>query len=227
MAACCGRGCEELFTDRVARRDARRYRRKGLDGTARSLRDQLVERGIDGATVLEIGGGVGALQLELLKAGAARAVNLELSAAYDDAALLLAREAGLEDRIERRLHDVAVDPEAVEPADVVVLHRVVCCYPDADALLAAAAGRARRVLVLSHPPSVWWARALVGLENAWQRVRRRAFRAYVHDPPGMLATLQDEGLRPVWRHRGIFWRGAALERDAEAWQQRAALASES
>ena len=46
--------------------------------------------------------------------------------------------ANLEGKVERRLHDLAVDPEGVAPADVVVLHRVVCCYPDYARLLSAA-----------------------------------------------------------------------------------------
>ena len=39
--------------------------------------------------------------------------------------------------------DIARSPEAVAPADVVVLHRVVCCYPDHVALLTAAGEHAR------------------------------------------------------------------------------------
>jgi 2-polyprenyl-3-methyl-5-hydroxy-6-metoxy-1,4-benzoquinol methylase len=213
VGACCARGCDELFTERVARRDADRYRRKGLDGTAGALRDRLVARGVGGATVLEVGGGVGALQLELLQAGAARAVNLELSAAYEEPARALAREAGVEERVERRLHDVAAEPAAVEPADVVVLHRVVCCYPDADALLRAAGGKARRALVFSYPRNAWWTRAAARADRAWQRLRRRSFRAYVHDPRRMLATLEDAGLHRVWSHRGLLWQAAAVERD--------------
>ena len=65
----------------------------------------------------------------------------------------LLREAGIDPaRVDRRLHDIAEDPSGVEPADVVVLHRVVCCYPDYERLLGAAAERARRLLVFSHPP---------------------------------------------------------------------------
>ena len=112
----------------------------------------LRQRGIEGATVLEIGGGIGEIELELLKAGAARAQNLELSRAYEQQARELAEEAGLAERVEWRIHDIAADPEGVEPADIVVLHRVVCCYPDYERLLGAAAGRARRALVFSHPP---------------------------------------------------------------------------
>jgi SAM-dependent methyltransferase len=211
MSACCARGWEELFTERVARRDARRYRRKGIDQTARALRDHLAARGLDGAAVLEVGGGVGALHLELLHAGAARAVNLELSPAYDEVARELASEAGLEDRVERRLHDLAADPHGVEEADAVVLHRVVCCYPDAEALLDAAAGRARRSLVFSYPRAAWWTRVLFGLGNGWRRLRGRSFRAFVHDPAAMLAVVERGGLRPVWTHRGRFWHAVAAE----------------
>ena len=90
----------------------------------------LERAGIEEATVLEIGGGVGEVQIELLRMGASRALNLELSAAYENEAAQLLQEAGAAGRAQRRIHDIAVDPEAVAPADVVVLNRVVCCYPD-------------------------------------------------------------------------------------------------
>ena len=136
MANCCNpRGCDTFFTPRLARRAAERYRKKGIDKTARRMVAFLEQHGIEGATVLEVGGGVGELQIELLKRGAARAVNLEMSPAYDEEAARLLREAGVEDRAERRLHDIAADPTGVEPAGVVVLHRVVCCYPDYGRLL--------------------------------------------------------------------------------------------
>jgi cyclopropane fatty-acyl-phospholipid synthase-like methyltransferase len=90
----------------------------------------LESRGIEGGTVLEIGGGVGEIHIELLKRGAESALNLELSPAYADVARQLLREAGLEERADWRLHDIAASPEVIEPADIVVMHRVVCCYPD-------------------------------------------------------------------------------------------------
>src|SRR3954471_11932445 len=97
---------------------ANRYRRRGLDKTSRRMVAFLESRGVEGATVLEVGGGVGEIELELLRRGADRAVNLELSPAYDAEAGRLLREAGLADRAERRRHDIAADPAAVEPADV-------------------------------------------------------------------------------------------------------------
>src|SRR5437016_1581253 len=108
MASCCNpRGCDGFFGPRFARRMAKRYRKRGLDKAAGRMVAFLEERGIEGATVLEIGGGIGEIQIELLERGAARSVNLELSPGYDEDAAVLLCEAGLEERVERRLHDIA------------------------------------------------------------------------------------------------------------------------
>src|SRR6266498_1617352 len=127
MAECCRpRRYEQFFGPRFARRVAKHYRKHGLDRTARRMVAFLEQHELDGASVLEVGGGVGEIHIELMKLGASHAVNLELSPAYDAEANRLLQEAGLQGRADRRLHDIAVDPDAVEPADVVVLHRVVC-----------------------------------------------------------------------------------------------------
>ncbi len=203
-----------MFGDKVARRDARRYRKKGLDRTARKMVDFLVARHVDGLTVLEVGGGVGAIGLELVKAGADHAVNLELSPAYDGPARELAREAGLEGRTELRLVDLAAEPAGAEAADVVVLHRVVCCYPDADRLVAAAAEHARGALVLSYPPRAWWTLAFAAVLNTVMRLARREYRSYMHPPRAFLGEAERRGLRRALAATSWPWRIAGLERVA-------------
>jgi magnesium-protoporphyrin O-methyltransferase len=208
---CDPRGCEQFFGSRFASFVARRYRRRGLDRTARRMVEFLEERGIQGATVLEIGGGVGEIQIELLRRGAARATNLELSGGYDQEASALLAAAGLAGRAERRLHDIAEDPGGVPPADVVVLHRVVCCYPDYQRLLAAAGDHARRLLVFSYPP-YRPGRLAFAAQNLFFRLRGMRFRVYAHPPARMLAVLGERGLRRTLAHRGFVWRIAGLER---------------
>jgi 2-polyprenyl-3-methyl-5-hydroxy-6-metoxy-1,4-benzoquinol methylase len=212
MSCCDRRGYGKFFNQRFARRIARRYRKRGLDGTSRRIAEFLRSRGLEGATVLEIGGGVGEIQLELLRAGAARSVNLELSAEYDEEARRLADEQGVADRVERRLHDIAAEPEAVEPADVVVLHRVVCCYPDYERLLGTAADHAERLLVFSYPPRNLAVRAFVTLSNAFLALRGSEFRSFTHPPAAMLSALDRRGLRRTYEHHGFVWQIAGLER---------------
>jgi 2-polyprenyl-3-methyl-5-hydroxy-6-metoxy-1,4-benzoquinol methylase len=196
----------------MARPTADRYREHGVDKTARRMIAFLEEHGIVGATVLEIGGGVGELQIELLERGAARTTNLELSPAYDEEAMRLMRESGHEGRAERRFHDIATDPDEVEPADVVVLHRVVCCYPDYERLLAAAADHARRVLMFSYPPRNVLSRLMLGTQNLLFRLQRKEFRTFAHPPARMLGVVEERGLAHTYSYRPIVWEIAGFER---------------
>src|SRR5262245_48976665 len=183
MSDCCSpRGYRQIFSERSAAAEAKRYRRRGLDGTSRRIFDLLQRQGVEGRTLLEVGGGIGALQIELLKAGLVRAVCVELTPTYEAAAQALIREAGLEDRVERRVMDFTEAGAEVEAADIVVMNRVLCCYADMPRLAGAAAGRARRTLVLSFPNDRWWARLGVAIVNVALRVTRRQFRMFPHPP---------------------------------------------
>jgi magnesium-protoporphyrin O-methyltransferase len=201
-----------MFDERFARRTAARYRKRGLSRAARRVVDLVADRGVQDATVLEIGGGVGEIQLELLRRGASSTTNLELSPAYDAEARRLAAEAGLAGKVTRRLVDLAAEPDAVPPADIVVLHRVVCCYPDYERLLGAAAEHAGHLLVFSHPPRTLVSRADVRLGNARQRLGGRDFRAFTHPPEAMLAVLAAHGLHPTAAHHRGVWHVEAVAR---------------
>jgi protein-L-isoaspartate O-methyltransferase len=213
MASCCDpRGCDAFFGRRFARRVAKRYRKRGLDQTAARIVEFLEASGIAGATVLEIGGGVGEIQIELLKRGARRAVNLELSPAYEPEARTLLAESGLADRVERRLHDIAAAPDGVAPADAVVMHRVVCCYPDYERLLGAAADHAEHLLVFSYPRRNPASRAVVAAQNLAFRVMRREFRTFAHPPAAMLDVVRARGFETAYAQRQAVWEVTGLAR---------------
>jgi magnesium-protoporphyrin O-methyltransferase len=209
---CCNRpsGYETFFSEKQARRDARAYRKKGLGAPARWIVDAVRRRGVERSTVLEPGGGIGSIQLELLKAGAAHSTVVELSPAYEAVAAELAREVGFEDRIERRVADFAQN--GVGDADIVVLHRVVCCYPDYERLLGAAAAKARRTLVFTYPPRHLASRAVIALLNLWPRIRGDDFRAFVHPPEAMAAVVCHHGLELFDKRSRGLWRGMAFSR---------------
>lgn len=200
------------FSDRFARRMARRYRRRGLNSTQERLVSFLTERGIEGASVLEIGGGVGEIQVELLRRGASSVTNLEISTSYEKEASELLERSGMTGRVQRRLLDIASEPDEVAEADVVVMHRVVCCYPDYQRLLSSAAGHTRRLLVYSHPPANPVTRLAIGWDNLLRRLRRNDFRAFVHPPDAMVEVAQQQGLTLRYRHRGLSWDVVGLER---------------
>ncbi|MFI5282659.1 MAG: class I SAM-dependent methyltransferase [Candidatus Dormibacterales bacterium] len=200
-----------MFSERTAISEARRFRRSGLDRTSRRIIDLLKERGVEGRSVLEVGGGIGAIQIELLKAGAARAVSVELTPTYERVASQLLREAGLEDRVERRIADFAEAAEAIDKADIVVMNRAICCYPDMRKLAGAAADHTREVLVLTFPKRAWWVQMGLGLGNLALRVARREFHIFVHPPRDIIATAELHGLRTIANRPGFLWTLAAFQ----------------
>src|SRR5829696_2413774 len=108
MSGCCEpRGYNDIFRPQFARHLASRYRKRGLDKTAARMVGYIADRGVDGASVLEIGGGVGDIQLELLGKGASRTTNLELVDAYEADASDLAESAGMRERMTRHQVDIA------------------------------------------------------------------------------------------------------------------------
>ena len=206
---CCRTAGAEPFTEKQARRDARRLRRKGLDEWARRVADTVHPAG---ATVLEVGAGIGALTLELLERGAIRAVDIELSPGYERVALQLAQEHGVADAVERRVLDFAQSADDLEPADVVVMHRVVCCTPDGVGVVRAAASRARRELAFSFPRSGPGARVFARVAGLVARALGWEWRFYVHSPKAMIRAAEEEGLRQTRDERGFVWSIAAFER---------------
>ena len=200
-----------MFGRKPAERQARSFRKRGLRGSAKALAGLAGE--VRGESVLEVGGGIGAIEIELLEAGAARVTNIELAATYEDTARALLAERGLSERADRRVGDFVAEADAVEPHDVVVMHRVVCCYPDVEALLGAAADRTRRRLVLTYPQQRAWLRAGLAVVNGFLRLRGCGFRGYLHPVAGIVAAAESHGLQLERRVKhGLLWESASLAR---------------
>ena len=69
--SCCECACYDAqFSAKVAARGLKRYRRKGPDTTSRLLLDALAAQGVEGMSVLDVGGGVGVVHHESLARGA-------------------------------------------------------------------------------------------------------------------------------------------------------------
>jgi 2-polyprenyl-3-methyl-5-hydroxy-6-metoxy-1,4-benzoquinol methylase len=211
MAGCCAADYGRMFNRKFAERDARNFRAHGTRGSSRTLVELAGD--VHDASVLDIGGGIGAIGLELLAAGADHATTVELSDGYEAEAAELAAERGVANRVDRRVADIVEDAGAVEPHDIVVMHRVVCCYPDADALMGAAADLTRRRLVLTYPQERGWIRAALAVVNAFMRVRRCSFRTYAHPVARIVGAAEQHGLRLERRVKhGLVWESVSLTR---------------
>jgi magnesium-protoporphyrin O-methyltransferase len=208
-------GCDDrfaIFDRRTAEGDRDRYRRSGPDRTTRLLLELVRPYAAPGSTILDVGGGIGVIDHELLRTGAGHAVLAEASPAYLEVARQEARRANLLDRLEFVDGDFVTRASAIDVADIVTLDRVVCCYPDAEGLVSRSAARTRRVLALVLPRDGWFARIAVRVLNLGPWLRRSGYRAYVH-PNALVDRLAErEGLRRVAETGTLLWRVVAYER---------------
>lgn len=187
-----------------------------LRGVSSLLLELLDEAGVAGRTVLDAGCGQGGLALELSRRGATIVTGIDVSAASIAVARQAAQQAAGPVRF--TVGDAAAG--SLEPHDVVVLDKVVCCYFDAAGLVANTAPAARAVLALSLPhsrgPRGALARLLIGAENAWRRLRADPFQAYVHDVDSVARALTGQGFRLTARRDHWMWQAAVFERPSPA-----------
>jgi 2-polyprenyl-3-methyl-5-hydroxy-6-metoxy-1,4-benzoquinol methylase len=160
---------------------------------------------LQGLHRLDVGSGIGMIAMELAGVGLASVTLADASAAYLEAARrhLASRDASLSAQF--FLGDFAATADSVPDADILTLDRVVCCYPDIEALLRGAAARARQVIAFTYPRDTWYVRAAVVLENSWYWLRRDSFRAFVHSPERMASVLDAAGFVRAARHTTLQW----------------------
>ncbi len=176
------------------------------------LLDALRAAGVKGATLLDIGGGIGAIQLELLGAGLTSATDVDASTAYLAVARQESARRGYGDRVTYQ-HGNFVDlAPTIAPADIVTLDRVICCYHDMRGLVGTSAAKARRLYGLVYPRDIWGTRAIFSVANVVLRLRRSPFRVFAHSTSAVEALLHDAGLEQRFRRNAGFWQVAIYAR---------------
>jgi len=196
MTYCHCQATDRQFNARAARRDLRRFERRGPDASTRLLLSAVQAYPLPPQpALLDVGGGIGVIHHVLLESGFSHAVQVDASKAYLAMAAAEAERRGHAGRVDFLHADFPDAVAGIPMADVVTLDRVVCCDPDYVRLLGAAADRARRLVAFSYPRSRWIVHAFVAVVNATNRLLGRTFRAYVHPAPAMFAVLEGAGLK--------------------------------
>lgn len=169
-----------------------------------------------GKTILEVGCGPGDLLRELVRAGAAGATGMDLAEKTLEQARQKTAEENLADRITFRVGNGAKD--ALEAHDVVVLDKVICCYPDwpgmVDNTSAAARSTFGFVIPRSDGLSSLLTKSFIAIGNLFLRLRKCGFRAFVHDYRKIDAHLRSKGFERAHYSRGPIWMTAVYARSA-------------
>jgi magnesium-protoporphyrin O-methyltransferase len=198
-------GIEEFFDQKEADKDLATYRKKGPAATTMMLVDAIVSQGVDGGSLLDIGGGIGAIQNELLKAGIKTAVSVDASTAYARVAEQEAERQGHTDRISRHHGDFVDAVSNLEDADVVTLDRVICCYHDVQKLVGLSSQKAKRLYAVVFPRENLLSKLGFGLFNMFFRLRRSPFRIFIHPTSVIEALVEANGLQRQYYHKTRLW----------------------
>jgi hypothetical protein len=217
VESCQCQGIEAKFDREYVAKHLRDYRKKGPENTTLQLVDALRAEGVQGLTLLDIGGGVGDIQHELLKSGVASAVDNEASSAFAEACQEEAVRQGHGDRIKHVQGNFTDVTAQLEPADIVTLDRVICCYDDMPALVRLSAEKARKLYGVVYPLDRWWIRLGVVLYyNLRHRLSRNPMRQYIYPKEDIDAVISAAGLRQVFHRLMGAWHVAVYARPSSA-----------
>ena len=212
---CCDEDLALLGYDGLnADADLARWRVGNLNPVTRELIEVVRREGVVGASMLDIGAGVGAVHISLLGAGAASAVDVDASREYLTVARAEAERRGLEGRVEHRYGDVVELADELPPAEIVTLDSVICCYPYLELLLAAATRSRPRVVGMSYPRDVWWMRGFMRIYNIVQAARRSPARYFIHRHKQVERFMAAAGYRNIHEGGIRVWRVSLYRRSA-------------
>ncbi|MCH7763350.1 MAG: methyltransferase domain-containing protein [Candidatus Marinimicrobia bacterium] len=202
-----------MFDKKTALKELKRYRKKGPHKTTRMLLKAIQKKGIKGLDFLDIGGGIGAIQNDLIKEGAANGTNIEASKAYVEIAKEEALDNGIAEKVKFRQGDFTTIASDSDSADIVTLDKVICCYDDMSALVGLSSRLARKIYGVIYPRDVWWVKIALPILNLYPRIRGSSFRAFIHPTKKVEEIILGNGLKHYYYATTFVWQVAVFTRD--------------
>ena len=206
MSCCCphSKSGGRIFSF-FARSYRRRFTKNGFEPSQVQLVAGLEQAGFANATLLEVGSGVGYMHQVLLERGAKSAVGIDLAPDMLKEAQQWANEKGLADRVQYIQGDFIELLDQVEPAEVTILDKVVCCYPHAELLINSSTAKTKRVYALTYPRNRWFIRAAMDIMAFFLKLTGSDFRAFVHNPDDIERWIIEAGFKKTYQEQTFIW----------------------
>ena len=212
MGCCQCQGIENMFDKKAANRQLKRYLKKGPSKTTSMLLDAINKKGVQGLNFLDIGGGIGAIQYDLIKAGASNGTSIEASSAYIDVVKEETLKNGLAERVNFKQGDFTTTATDVDSADIVTLDKVICCYDDMSELVGLSSKLARKIYAVIYPRDVWWTKLALLMVNFYPRIKGSSFRVFIHPTKKVEEIIFGNGLKRNYYATTLFWQVAIFTR---------------
>ena len=212
MGCCQCQGIENMFDKKAANRQLKRYLKKGPSKTTSMLLDAINKKGVQGLNFLDIGGGIGAIQYDLIKAGASNGTSIEASSAFIEAVKEETLQNDLVERVSFKHGDFTTMASDVDSADIVTLDKVICCYDDMSELVGLSSKLARKIYAVIYPRDVWWTKLALLMVNFYPRIKGSSFRVFIHPTKKVEEIIFGNGLKRNYYATTLFWQVAIFTR---------------
>lgn len=206
------RDAGRFFNEKTARKELRRYKKKGPDKSTRLLLDEIRKKDLHGKSLLDIGGGIGAITFELIDQGIDTSVHVDASSAYLNISRSESDKRGLKNRVSHIYGDITALTDEINKADIVTLDRVICCYPDMVKLIDRSAEKSNLFYGVVYPRERWPVRMVMRAGNFYFKLRGIDFRTYLHSPIEIDSRIRGNGFHRTGHMQTMIWEVALYER---------------
>ena len=198
-------GVNTLFNEKSVRKEYKRYLRKGGHKMTKKLVAALKKEDLTGKSLIDIGGGLGAIHHQLLEAGVETAIDVDGSEAYIAKSKEEAKRLNHEDKVTHHFGDYVEQAESVGEADIVTLDKVICCYKDMRELVSKSSENAMRYYGVVYPVDKWWTRSFSSIANIFVKFRSKEFQSYIHSTQEVEEIIFSNGFKRHFYYNNFIW----------------------
>lgn len=206
---CCG--ADKLFDLKTANKQYKRYLKKGPSRVTSKLIGQLEDFNIEG-TLLDVGGGIGAIQWWFLANGGKETFGVDASSGYTEIAQEHARKSCFEDRTHFFVGDLMDHCSNIPKANHISLDKVICCYPNYQEILNVVCGLSTHTVSLTYPMDGIIARIIRSFGVLMMKIRGNPFRPFVHRVTSVRALFSENGYVLKKRELSFPWHVETYQR---------------
>jgi len=192
---CCG--ADLFFDKKTAAKEYIHYLKKGPSRVTAKIIQQLENQRVEGKSMVDVGGGIGAIQWWFIQKGGNKTTDIDASTGYLKQAQNHASEKGWKDKTQFLLGDCTDVYKEIDDPDFITLDKVVCCYPNYKEILELTCEKSTGHVSLSYPMDGIISQAIRGLGAIFFMFIHNPFRPYVHPVKEIRNVFAEKGYERI------------------------------
>ena len=207
---CCG--ADLFFDKKTSDKKYKIYLKKGPSRVTAKMIEQLEKQEVEGKSMIDIGGGIGALQWWFLGVGGHATIGIDASSGYLKQAEEHSKTKGWETKSEFILGDCVEIYPQIESAEFITLDKVVCCYPNYKEILEATCDKATKAISLSYPMDGFISEAIRKMGDFFMSFKNNPFRPFIHSVKDIRLVFEQKGYKRVAHNLAFPWHVETYEK---------------